>query len=451
MVLSGSIAFGDVLPAWMYHAQVPPPDHTFNPAIPGITWVDLVFPFFLFSMGAAIPLSLQTKLETGTSPVAVFALAARRFLLLAFFALFTQHLKAWVLADQPGWREHLLSLLAFLLLFFQFYAYRGERYKILFMGFRWASFVAAIFLLAFLRFRDGKAFDFYKSDIIILVLANMAFFGTILYALTRNRPWLRVGLLPFVMAVFLAAKEPEGGWARDLFEWDRIGDLKIDWLYKFYFLKYLFIIIPGTLVGELLLKHARPLSSVSHTAQRNRSLLALVAIVLIVWNLWGLFTRQLFLNAAGALLLCVIARYLVRREGSLFLTRLTEAGSYLLLLGLFFDAYEGGIRKDPSTYSYYFVTGGLACYLLLFFHQIARHPAGAGVVRYFALNGKNPLVAYVTGNLLLMPLLSLTALKPYWDAMKQNAFQGLMKGVLFTALVSLITLFFVKRKWFWKS
>lgn len=29
----------------MSHAQTPPPDHIFNPEIPGITWVDLVFPF----------------------------------------------------------------------------------------------------------------------------------------------------------------------------------------------------------------------------------------------------------------------------------------------------------------------------------------------------------------------------------------------------------------------
>jgi predicted acyltransferase len=84
MVLSGSIAFGDVLPAWMYHAQVPPPDHTFNPAIPGITWVDLVFPFFLFSMGAAIPLSFQAHFQTGAPRFTVLAVAARRLVLLAF-------------------------------------------------------------------------------------------------------------------------------------------------------------------------------------------------------------------------------------------------------------------------------------------------------------------------------------------------------------------------------
>ncbi|MGB9692553.1 MAG: DUF5009 domain-containing protein, partial [Candidatus Sumerlaeaceae bacterium] len=34
MVLSGTIPEG-ILPSWMYHCQVPPPDHKFNPSIPG--------------------------------------------------------------------------------------------------------------------------------------------------------------------------------------------------------------------------------------------------------------------------------------------------------------------------------------------------------------------------------------------------------------------------------
>ena len=43
MVLSGVIPY-KVLPSWMYHAQIPPPSHQFNPDLPGLTWVDLVFP-----------------------------------------------------------------------------------------------------------------------------------------------------------------------------------------------------------------------------------------------------------------------------------------------------------------------------------------------------------------------------------------------------------------------
>lgn len=59
MILSGSIAFGNVLPAWMFHAQVPPPEHKFNPTLAGITWVDLVFPFFLYCMGYVVRLTLK--------------------------------------------------------------------------------------------------------------------------------------------------------------------------------------------------------------------------------------------------------------------------------------------------------------------------------------------------------------------------------------------------------
>lgn len=52
MVLSGTIASG-VLPGWMYHAQMGPrSNYTFDPQLYGITWVDLVFPFFLFGHGS---------------------------------------------------------------------------------------------------------------------------------------------------------------------------------------------------------------------------------------------------------------------------------------------------------------------------------------------------------------------------------------------------------------
>ena len=50
MTFSGMIPFDGALPVWMYHAQEPPPAHDFNPNLAGLTWVDLVFPFFLFAM-----------------------------------------------------------------------------------------------------------------------------------------------------------------------------------------------------------------------------------------------------------------------------------------------------------------------------------------------------------------------------------------------------------------
>jgi predicted acyltransferase len=446
MILSGSIAYGDVLPAWMFHAQVPPPAHKFDSAIPGITWVDLVFPFFLFSMGAAIPLSLKKYIEEKKSFLFVFGIAGKRFLLLAFFALFSQHMKAWVMHDPPSTRDHLYSLLGFALLFFQFYEYKKEKLKKVFQIIKLVSFIVAIALLWKLSFWNGKGFDFYKSDIIIMVLANMAFFGTLIYYFTAHKPLLRIGLLPFILAIFLASKEPANGWAKEIFNFNHIGDFRFDWLYKFYFLKYLFIIIPGTLAGEWMMKESQ------HEKVKSENVLALLSLFLVCLNLYGLFTRILLFNFIATLILCGAAYYYVKdvAKENLF-RRLVMAGSYLLLLGLFFEAYEGGIKKDSSTYSYYFVCSGLAFFSLIIFSVLAKHKMLSSITNYLSLNGKNPMVAYVAGNLILLPLLSLTSTKQLWDQMNQNAFMGLLKGILFTGVVSLITILFVKRKWFWKT
>jgi predicted acyltransferase len=455
MVLSGAIAYGDVLPTWMFHAQVPPPEHKFNPAIPGITWVDLVFPFFLFSMGAAIPLSFKQQIEAGKSPLFLFILVAKRFFLLAFFALFTNHMKAWVISEQPGITEQLLSIFAFILLFFQFYDYKGTKFRIHFLATRIISFAIAFYLLWKLPFWGGKGFDWYHSDIIIMVLANMAFFGSLVYLSTVSKPLVRLGVLPFIMAVFLSAKEPSLSWSKSLFEFNHIGSFYFDWFYKFYFLKYLFIIIPGTLAGEWMLEEIELKKSGKQREElstSNENKLAFFSLLLIIINLYGLFTRQLLFNFLATTAVCGVALLLIHKTqpDNLYRKKI-QAGTYLLLLGLFFEAWEGGIKKDPSTYSYYFITSGLAFFSLVIFTVMDKRKYFSGMVRYFSLNGKNPMVAYVAGNLLLLPILVLTHVKPFWDGMNQNAFMGLLKGLLFTGIVSLITIFFVKRKWFWKT
>ena len=447
MVLSGSIAYGDVLPAWMFHAQVPPPDHKFNPAIPGITWVDLVFPFFLFSMGAAIPLALARQVKENRSWVTIGWIAARRFLLLTFFALFTYHMRAWVLAEEPGTREHLLSIGGFVLLFFLFYETKNERYEKLFTVLKILAFVVAAALLYFLSFK-GKPFAFDKSDIIILVLGNMAFFGTLIWWFTRRRPMLRIGLLPFIMAVFLGGKE-SGTWNEALFQFS-----PLPWMYKFYYLKYLFIIIPGTLAGEWLAKAAEQKTDSPAINHRIVGAISLLSFFLLVLNVALLFSRQLVLNLALTVALVTAISYLLRLTGNrphVLLHRFFRAGVYLLLLGLFFEAYEGGIKKDSSTYSYYFVTSGLAFFMLIGFYGLQLLRSSGSVTYYLSLNGRNPMVAYVAGNLLLLPLLHLTGGITLLESMNGNAWVGFLKGVVFTGIVSLITIFFTQRKWFWKT
>ena len=446
MVLSGSIAFGGVLPAWMYHAQVPPPAHKFDPSIPGITWVDLVFPFFLFSMGAAIPLALSKLAINGASVWKVLWIAARRFLLLTFFALFIYHMRAWVIAEKPTATSYLLSILAFVLLCFQFYDYKGERYKTLFLVVKVVAFALAGFLLYCLPFNKSAGFQLDKVDIIILVLGNMAFFGTIAWWLTRNNPLLRIGLLAFVMAIFLGGKE-KGSWNEAVFDWSPVS-----WMYKFYYFKYLFIIFPGTIAGEWLLKD-RTQNAGNRTNGWSNFMLTMVSFGVVGLNVALLFSRMLVLNLGLSVLLCLALYWLLQKafEEQTMLKKFFQAGCYLLLVGLAFEAYEGGIRKDSSTYSYYFVTAGLAFFMLIGFAGLQKLAIGSGITNYLSLNGRNPMVAYVAGNLLLTPLLHLGGLTEEFNLLNANAWLGFLKGVIFTGIVSLITIFFTKQKWFWKT
>lgn len=452
MVLSGSIAFGDVLPAWMYHAQVPPPDHVFNENLAGITWVDLVFPFFLFSMGAAMPLALNKQMQNKGSFFQIFWIAARRFLLLAFFALFLEHMKPWEQAAKPAAKEYLLSMAAFGLLFFQFYQNENERYKKLFAGLKIVAFIIALALLYFLPF-DSKGFRFTKSDIIIIVLANMAFFGTLIWWITKNNVWLRVGLLLFIMAVFLASKEVNGGWAKTLYQFSHVGIFKFDWLYQFYFLKYLFIIIPGTIAGDWFLKFKNT-EAPATSLKSNLMLIGLLSFALVITNTIFLFTRELLLNLTITAFLITVLYVLLKKSGKEIhplITHFFKAGAFLLLLGLFFEAYEGGIKKDHSTYSYYFVTSGLSFFMLMGFTFLQQVTIGKNIVNYLGLNGKNPMVAYVAGSLLLTPLLYLTHTQQWLEVLNTNAWAGFLKGVIFTGTVSVITVICTKKGWFWKT
>ena len=222
-------------------------------------------------------------------------------------------------------------------------------------------------------------------------------------------------------------------------------------MYKFYYLKYLFIILPGTVAGEWLLQAAKETGKPA--AGPLLPVIALLCFGLVGCNVALLFGRLLVLNLAVTTGMGILVYYLLKKAGAHkgLLYRFWQAGFYLLLLGLFFEAYEGGIKKDSSTYSYYFVTSGLAFFMLIGFYGLGRLRWGAALNHYLSLNGRNPMVAYTAGNLVLIPLLHLTGAIALLNTLNTNAWLGLLRGVLFTGVVSLITIFFTRRKWFWKT
>lgn len=396
MVLSGTIPWGS-LPDWMYHAQVPPPEMKFRPEVLGITWVDLVFPFFIFSMGAAIPLAYGRRIDRGDPWWSIAWAIVERAVGLLFFAVFVQHLRPSTLDGSMGSGALLLGLLAFAVLMAIFVQTPKRWPRWWRAALRVVGWAGALALLATFRTAGGDGFSWGRTDIIIAVLANLAFVGPVVWIATRRSPMARAMVIGFVAAFVLASTK--GGLAARIWYFAPMGSL-IDVSFQ----KYLLVLLPATYVGDLL--SARD-DGATEDAWRGW-LLCLLGLLLQPLVVVGLHQRWLEATTGVALALaaagCLPAS---RRAGQL--GALALMGTAWLALGLLLEPFEEGIRKDPSNFSYYFTTTGLACWLLLslsFLRRLDRRQAGL-----LALVGANPMMAYVAMNNFVDPILRLTGIE----------------------------------------
>ena len=588
MVLSAMEAFS-VLPRWMYHAQVPPPDHVFDPTIYGITWVDIIFPFFLFSMGAAIPLSLGRQHAKGESIMKLTWKTVQRWVKLTLFAIFIIHAFPFMLGYEQEWMRYAMPIFFFILLCLMFMPnpFGLSPYKA--RAITWSAYLVAVGFMLMQPYAGGAPFRLTDSDCIMLILANVSLTGSIIYLLTIGHPLRRLALLPFLIALFMAA-HTANSWPALL-----IHTSWLPWLYLPAYQVYLLIIIPGTVAGEwiaqwlekmkandtskglvdnykkkseavlengnllkggreavlenwnkvkndekLVLENGNPLKggrgavlengngvkndekvvledenkvrTRSEEMKDKENALALpvafLSLALIVVNVVLLFGRHLVANLVATMVLTALTAWLLRsrreagttgveaakqraasRDASSqnaakqevsnreapsqeaaerevynqktssipasptlhFWQRLSSAGAYLLLLGLCLESYEGGIRKDDVTLSYLFVTCGLAFYALLLLTVVCDHWHVRWLCAPLEMVGKNPMVAYVSASMVIIPVLILTQLYPYIDALSSQPLTGFLKGVLLTTLCMALTAWFTHKRWFWKT
>lgn len=481
MVLSGYISRNPDLPAWLFHAQLPPPSFAFDPSVPGITWVDLVFPFFLFSMGAAFPFSIGRRLDRGVAAVQVAWTILRRGLLLAFFAIVLGNTNLWTLHEalQRPVAASLLTLVVWGAFFAMFIRLRNrsERFNTLLNG----CGIAALLLLLLLYRALGVDVNLYRSDIIILILANVVVAGSFLWWLTRRKPGLRMGLVALLVALKLSAAVP-GSWTAEV--WNATF---APWLYHTEFLQYLCIVLPGSVAGELIARWLARKGTAAPTASTDLSVTAAVAphfvssvtctpaaaphdaeplpvrfrlagalvLLLLAVNLWGLYVRALTANLLLTLLAGGAAAWLLRRPRTALqelLSALFATGLFWLLLGLVFEPLEGGIKKDPATVSYFFVTAGMASHVLLLATLLFESLRGrAGLL---VRCGENPMIAYTAAGYVVVPLLFIEeqwgfSMPWIWGAGGCGA--GIARGVVITLLAMLLTSAFTRRRLFWRT
>lgn len=452
MVLSGTIA-RKTLPAWMYHAQEAPPIHAFNPKLAGLTWVDLVFPFFLFAMGAAIPLALSRRIAKGWDLKKVILSILQRGFLLASFAIFLQHIRPTVIdPNEPGSHKWWLGLYGFLILFLMFVRWPTKKLPWLRIATTTAAWSAGIGFVSRIKYPNGIGFDFNRSDIILVVLANMAVFGSIIWLFTRSNIWLRVGFLGFLFAMRLASSTD--GWIKLVWFYS-----PAPWIFQFDYFKYLFIVIPGTIVGDLLyrwIEYRSPEEEIyaNWKSPRYFSMMILMFAINLVL-LVGLQARLVWQTSLVTLVLCVCGWVLLRNPGNVtenLLNRLYRWGFYWVVLGLVFEPYEGGIKKDSATMSYFFVTTGMAIFLLMGLTIIIDVFQRKSWLQLFIDNGVNPMIGYVGFANIVWPILVLNKWEPAIIEMTAtDPFMGFLRGFGYTTIVALIVMGFTRLKLFLRT
>lgn len=478
MVLSGILPH--TLPHWMFHAQVPP-GQGFNPLLPGITWVDLVFPFFLFVLGAALPFAFDKRLNSKKPFLSVSWHILERTLLLIFFAIFVQHIRPYHFArniwgSETSYLAWLIGLLGFLILF-MIYLRAPKTWpfwlRVIIKVFGWA---AALSFLIFVKYPDGSGFKPERMDIIIMLLANMVFFGSIIYCLTRKNPMARLA----VMAVFIGMRLVHMQWDISLaiggqeavrnipyiqhlfngvdYSWlDKIWDYSpAKWLYNFSWLKYLLIVLPGTIAGEQIKEW---LSSPKNKNAKINSItlvvLSILALAIVVVSLIGMYTRHVFMSSMIIFALCLISWFMIRKpknSNEKLLKNLIVWGSMWLILGLIFEPFGGGIKKDNSTLSYYFLTTGLAYYMLILFVIWIDMLKKQTLFNLLIHNGQNPMIAYVGMMNLIIPILYLVHIFPWLkDITQAYPWLGFLLSFSQMLLLALIVAFFTRKRLFWRT
>ncbi|NCB24661.1 MAG: DUF5009 domain-containing protein [Bacteroidia bacterium] len=448
MVFSANIPFGGALPGWMYHAQVPPPLHQFQADLPGITWVDLVFPFFLFCMGAAIPFSLGGKVDKGIKHWQMGRDLIFRFTGLALFAILSQHARPWVMNAGEGaqWPLALLAMAGMVLLFASPSSGWWSRHRSLMAT---AGILILVGLFGTLHYFDKVTFRLQRFDIIIMVLANNALAGSLLYLLQRKYKqtlWVSFAL----MAAFFLSGRAGDNWIAQIYQYS-----PLPWLLSWNYLKYLLVIIPGIHTGIVVRDAVLPgsFTGTITTKKGGSWLLLFSSIALIVTSVVGLYQREM--NHTFLLTLVLIALFLIglrRWEHpwkKVFVTLLPMTLA-LLIAGYLSEPLNGGIKKDSATLSYLLLTSGLALFALYAFIILIDQLNCRKGMFLLSGSGKNAMLAYIAGSNLILPLLHLSGItRCFQHACCQTELQTI-QAVLVTLLVAWVSAIAARKKFFMK-
>lgn len=449
MVFSAIIPHG-VLPAWMYHIQNPPPSHSLNMTISGISWVDLVFPIFIFCMGVAIPLAGRRRLDRPDDTG-----AGRRYLTEIFerFVMLWLFSYLYVFLDfstVKGWWPQLATIGGFLALFPLYMQFSKTTSKRTLIILRVVGLIFTAAIITYGHFKFDEVISLNRRGIIIFLLAFIYLFGALIWYFTRNSNRMRA--VAFAAVLMFAAVTMFFDVPQKLYA---IKDIR--WIVNIEYIYFLLILIPATYLGDLLhnkLNASVPYDPVGENRKSGSgSGVPLVLMALyILWLMVALYKGYYLVNIFVSLVLIskihqlIEQRMPVYKKESIIASLLGLAGAVLVLI-------EGGITKVPCTIAYCFITTSISIYLIILIDRISYNAHNSYLVRIFSGSGSNPLMSYIAFGSFVMPLFRITGLVLIYQAAYPAGYPWI--GALRSAALVLLTMAAVaamsEKKIFWRA
>lgn len=437
MILCANIYFPN-LPAWMFHGQTPPPDYGFDPSVKGITWVDLVFPFFLFTMGAAFPLAMRKKMENGVSRWDIAGSLFRRWITLTVFAIALGNAYMIGASNRPEIAKGIFSIVLWGVMFMTLVRLKDEKKTRLVNNI--GMFLTVVMAVLFVDYL-GLPLSRWNTDVIIMILANIAIFGGLIWMFTKDSLRLR-----WLVLIFIIALKALSSYAPQALAW--VPGLEcIGWFFSWGYLQYLVIAIAGSIVGDKLLDYSRSESKADIDGHHLTA--AIVALAAMIVQLWGLFTRNVLADFIISLVLAGVFVALTYKRRNI-MTWLGYFGFAFMLVGIAFDPIDGGITKDHCNLAYMLTTTGMTALTGAFVLalEIKWNIKGRGLSGC----GQNPMLAYTVTNFLTMPILTMCGIGPWLAAQGfSSPVWAMINGLTYTLIMVGITCFFSKKKLFWRS
>ena len=455
-ILRGLAIFGMVwsgilpgaLPMWMHHVQEY--KNGVLDMTPGISWVDLVLPFFVFSMGAAIPISLNRRIIKHEPLLKLLGHIFYRGLLLMLLGLYLGNVSPWAMAKDPTagiWLRNILGFGCWVLVLMRWPWTEGVRFRVRY-AVRALGVIGLLVLMYSLHREDGTGFELARVDVIAQLLGFLSIVGSLVWLITRKSIPLRLAVTAVIFAVRMHSVGG-GPIIPTLTQWlSPVSFLFLPaWIY------WALVTIPSTIIGDMLLNwmNQRHLQPQDMEIPRDRVKWILLPILaILIGSLFFLYTRNVyygFLMVLTCCLMILMITFELQSTVMKFLKTILQWAFVFLVIAYLMEPFEGGIKKSPANPQYYWMGMSLAMGMLVFFFIIADVRKKGMVFGLLRVIGSNALLAYIMGGQFVYPVLHFTGLMTMIDPIvSENITYGTIWSLILTFIVCITTYLFTRAK-----